>query len=595
MLNLKPVVLSGQPTSHVKIGVSKIGESTDLVRVRHANRSAYFYVKPVDDRLVDDIGTDIRIHENVEKLFGGFDRGRDCLVETDINPAEIPDCQSVSIHTAMDEGTLSSFLRESNYLLHPIEEVVTRGDDVDRFEPVEFEPSGYNTLRVTSETEIEFIDTGEYRELQTISDPQPGRSAPGRQGQSGEQGDEETVEVSIEPKQPTVSFEEDVAGLPEVKRTAENLLALFDPDVRDEVIDRYGDEFASRGNSMLLYGPPGCGKTLVSEAIAYEAKFNSNIEESYGEVKFLEIKGSDVLSKYSGESEKRVEAIFEKAHGIAQDGFAVLFFDEVDTLIPDRGDDSLQRHERSLTNAFLQEMNEIEDNLLVIGATNMPFTIDPAATRRFPIQQFIPQPKTDVMAEVWRKHLTSMNGTAGIEYDRLGEISTGYTPAEITDRVLGSELQREFVESVHLPDKDPIEPTTEYFIERLENTEPKTVRQYIASVRTQIDDLEGYPELRKYVEKQAERLDMQLGNEPSSLERLLGGETAGDKAGNEETANGSAAGTTGDNTGASAESRVDTQTDSKSASEHHGSDEPASTSDPPTGVPEADSGGDRRD
>ena len=595
MLNLKPVVLSGQPTSHVKIGVSKIGESTDLVRVRHANRSAYFYVKPVDDRLVDDIGTDIRIHENVEKLFGGFDRGRDCLVETDINPAEIPDCQSVSIHTAMDEGTLSSFLRESNYLLHPIEEVVTRGDDVDRFEPVEFEPSGYNTLRVTSETEIEFIDTGEYRELQTISDPQPGRSAPGRQGQSGEQGDEETVEVSIEPKQPTVSFEEDVAGLPEVKRTAENLLALFDPDVRDEVIDRYGDEFASRGSSMLLYGPPGCGKTLVSEAIAYEAKFNSNIEESYGEVKFLEIKGSDVLSKYSGESEKRVEAIFEKAHGIAQDGFAVLFFDEVDTLIPDRGDDSLQRHERSLTNAFLQEMNEIEDNLLVIGATNMPFTIDPAATRRFPIQQFIPQPKTDVMAEVWRKHLTSMNGTAGIEYDRLGEISTGYTPAEITDRVLGSELQREFVESVHLPDKDPIEPTTEYFIERLENTEPKTVRQYIASVRTQIDDLEGYPELRKYVEKQAERLDMQLGNEPSSLERLLGGETAGDKAGNEETANGSAAGTTGDNTGASAESRVDTQTDSKSASEHHGSDEPASTSDPPTGVPEADSGGDRRD
>jgi len=316
-----------------------------------------------------------------------------------------------------------------------------------------------------------------------------------------------------------------------VKRTAENLLALFDPDVRDEVIDRYGDEFAGRGNSMLLYGPPGCGKTLVSEAIAYEAKFNSNIEESYGEVKFLEIKGSDVLSKYSGESEKRVEAIFEKAHGIAQDGFAVLFFDEVDTLIPDRGDDSLQRHERSLTNAFLQEMNEIEDNLLVIGATNMPFTIDPAATRRFPIQQFIPQPETAVMAQVWKKHLSSMNGTDGIDYDRLGSLSTGYTPAEITDRVLGSELQREFVESVHLPDREPIEPTTDYFADRLAETEPKTVRQYVASVRTQIDDLEGYPELRRYVEAQAERLDMRLGNEPSSLERLFGGDDGGDAGG----------------------------------------------------------------
>ena len=411
----------------------------------------------------------------------------------------------------------------------------------------------------------------------------------GGQGRGRQKEDDEAVQVSLEPKKPTVSFGEDVAGLPEVKRTAENLLALFDPDVRDEVVDRYGDEFASRGNSMLLYGPPGCGKTLVSEAIAYEAKYNSNIEESYGEVKFLEIKGSDVLSKYSGESEKRVEAIFEKAHGIAQDGFAVLFFDEVDTLIPDRGDDSLQRHERSLTNAFLQEMNEIEDNLLVIGATNMPFTIDPAATRRFPIQQFIPQPETEVMAQVWRKHLASMHGTDGIDYDRLGELSTGYTPAEIADRVLGSELQREFVESVHLPDREPIEPTTDYFADRLGETEPKTVRQYVASVRTQIDDLEGYPELRRYVEDQAERLEMQLGTEPSSLEQLFGG---GEGDG------GSDDGGSGDDpaTGGDGGSGDDPATGGDGGATGRG-DAAGETEDagPTTGATEAEVGGDRRD
>ncbi|WP_255681516.1 ATP-binding protein [Natrinema sp. SYSU A 869] len=536
MLNLKPVALSGQPTSHVKIGASKVGGSTDLVEVKHANRRAYFYVKPVDDRLVDDIGTDIRLHENVEELFGGFDRGRDCLADPDVNPAAIPDCESVSIHTAMDDESLDTFLRETNYLLHPIEEVVMRGDDTELFEPVDLEPSGYSTVRVTADTDIEFVDTGEYRELKATADARPGEPI-GVEPERGDQqpADDEAIEVSIEPKQPTVSFEEDVAGLPEVKRTAENLLALFDPDVRDEVIDRYGDEFASRGNSMLLYGPPGCGKTLISEAIAYEAKFNSSIEDSYGEVKFLEIKGSDVLSKYSGESEKRVEAIFEKAHGIAQDGFAVLFFDEVDTLIPDRGDDSLQRHERSLTNAFLQEMNEIEDNLLVIGATNMPFTIDPAATRRFPIQQFIPQPDEEVMAEVWQKHLSAMTGTAAIEYERIGAESRGYTPAEIADRVLGSELQRELVESVHLPDREPIEPDTDYFLERLDETEPKTIRQYVASVRTQIDDLEGYPELKRYVEEQTERLGMRLGTESPSLEGLLGDETGLDSAETNET------------------------------------------------------------
>ncbi|OLZ42565.1 AAA family ATPase [Natrinema saccharevitans] len=523
MLNLTPILKRDQPTSRIEIGAKKVGPNTDTVEIRHNDRRAFFYVEPVDDSIVDGIGNKVRMHRNVKTVFGGIDRGTDFLVDPDATKRDVVECSSAKIHTSeIAPDDLEPFLRENDYLLHRMEEVVPKGDELATFEVAAMEPTDYATLRVTPDTDLEFIDAGELRELRATRTPAArGGPGPGGPGQEGD-GDEE-VQVSLEPKKPTVSFEEDVAGLPEVKRTAENLLALFDPDVRDEVVERYGDEFASRGNSMLLYGPPGCGKTLISEAIAYEAKYNSNIEDSYGEVKFLEIKGSDVLSKYSGESEKRVEAIFEKAHGIAQEGFAVLFFDEVDTLIPDRGDDSLQRHERSLTNAFLQEMNEIEDNLLVIGATNMPFTIDPAATRRFPIQQFIPQPDETVMAEVWRKHLSEMAGTDGIEYERLGARSEGYTPAEIADRVLGSELQRELVESVHLPDREPIEPDTDYFLERLAETEPKTIRQYVASVRTQIDDLEGYPELKRYVEDQAERLDMRLGSEPASLGELLGG------------------------------------------------------------------------
>jgi len=70
-------------------------------------------------------------------------------------------------------------------------------------------------------------------------------------------GEDESVSVDLNPKKPTVNFEDDVAGLSEVKQTAKMLLALFDPAVREEVIDRYGEEFASRGNSMLMYGPPG--------------------------------------------------------------------------------------------------------------------------------------------------------------------------------------------------------------------------------------------------------------------------------------------------------------------------------------------------
>ncbi|MFC6784774.1 ATP-binding protein [Halobaculum halobium] len=289
-----------------------------------------------------------------------------------------------------------------------------------------------------------------------------------------------------------------------MKNTAEMMLSLFEPDVRDEVVERYGEEFADRGGGMMLYGPPGCGKTLVSEAIAYEAKHNTDIEDSYGEVVFLEVRGSDVVSKYSGESEKNVRAAFEQAHEAAGDGFAVLFFDEVETLIPDRSDD-IQRHERALTNAFLQEMNDVEDNLLVIGATNMPFSIDPAATRRFPIQQFIPQPDAAVMSEVWRTSLGRISEELGEEaIAELGEASVGYTPAEIADRILGSELQRELIESVI--DGDAITPDKEYLMEKLEESEPKTVRQYVSSTMKQASELEGYPEMKRYLEEQAQQI-----------------------------------------------------------------------------------------
>jgi transitional endoplasmic reticulum ATPase len=516
MLNRTPIVKQDQPSSKIKIGKKGIGAGTEIVEIRHNKRRAYFYADLVEDSVVDKIGNKIKMHRNVAELFGGINRGSDFLVDPAARKRQVEVCDSVKIFTnEIAPEELEPFLRQNEYLLHPIEEVVPKGDAFVSFEIAEMEPTGYTTLQVTDTTDIEFIDAGEFREL-TSARNRDGHGSTGRRG-----GDEEGVSVSIDPKKPTVSFEEDVAGLSEVKKTAEMLLALFDPSVRNEVIERYGDNFASRGNSMLIYGPPGCGKTLVSEAIAYEAKFNAGIEENYGDVKFLEMKGSDVLSKYSGESEKRVEAIFERAHGIAQEGFAVLFFDEIETLIPDRSDNSLQRHERSLTNAFLQEMNEIEDNLLVIGATNMPFNIDPAATRRFPIQQFIPQPDERVMAEVWEKNLKSIRGAEKVDFQRLGEASVGYTPAEIADRVLGSEFQRELVDSVHRPGRDPIVPDTEYFLSRLEETEPKTIRQYITSVRNQLDDIEGYPEMRRYVESQAEELGIDIGDGPTLTEQLL--------------------------------------------------------------------------
>lgn len=511
--NLQPITNESQPTSHVRIGESKVG-SSEMVRIEHRGVGAFFYVKPVDD-FVGGIGNKVKFHKNVAKLFGGIDYSAPSFyVDTKVSKRDVEVCRSVELHVrGAPEDRIEQFMRESEYLVHNMEEVISNGDDLVPVQVYSMDPSGYRTLRITDDTDITFVSGSEVRDRPPVSAGSTGESSdPGRSsGQNGADSEDE-VDIDITPEKPTSSFEEDVAGLETVKSTARTMLAMFDPEKQREVIERYGDEFASRGGSMMLYGPPGCGKTLVSEAIAYEAKNNTNIEDEYGDVKFLKVKGGDVLSRYPGESERRIEAVFDQAHRVAQDGFAVLFFDEVETLIPDRSDDNLQRHERSLTNAFLQEMNDIEDNLLVIGATNMPFTIDPAATRRFPIQQFIPQPDADVMSQVWEVNLQTLPDADEIDFDRLGEASVGYTPAEIADRVLGSELQREFVESVVKPDREPIAPDTEYLLDRIAETESKTVKQYVASVREQIDDLEGYPEMQSYVEDQAEKHGIPLQN-----------------------------------------------------------------------------------
>lgn len=518
--NLDPVTKTDRPTSHLTIRERKVG-SSKVVAVQHQNTTAYFNVDPQREVMGSTLQNTVYLHENAAEVFGGIDHGAPFRIHTDVGMSEIPNCDSLTLHTdATDQEGLAEHLRSERFLVHPgVEEVAEIAGTLVSFDVVEVEPRNYTTLLVTDSTDIEFVDAEEAAGRDDggrggVAGP-GGAGAGGRGRADGEAG-EQDVDIDISPEKPTVSFEEDVAGLEDVKETARMLLALFDPETKAAVTDRYGEEFASRGGSMLLYGPPGCGKTLVSEAIAYEAAHNENIQEAYGDVQFLTVKGSDILSRYPGEAERRVEAVFEEAHKVAQEGFAVLFFDEIETLIPDRSDDDLQRHERSLTNAFLQEMDtdKIEDNLLIIGATNMPFTIDPAASRRFPMQQFIPQPDEAVMSQVWAKELADLeasNDRVDIDYDELASASVGYTPAEIADRVLGTDLQRDLIRSVVEEEREPVVPDTEYLLEQLEDHDAKTVRQFVTSVREEADALEGYPQMRDYVEEQADRLGISMG------------------------------------------------------------------------------------
>jgi transitional endoplasmic reticulum ATPase len=164
MLNLTPIVKGDQPSSKIKVGKKKVGPGTELVEIRHKGTRAYFYVDPVEDSVVDTIGNKVKMHRNVATLFGGIDRGADFLVDPDVRKRQVEICDSVKVFTnEIAPGELEPFLRGNEYLLHPIEEVVPKGDELVSFEIAEMEPTGYTTLRVPDTTDVEFVDGGEVR------------------------------------------------------------------------------------------------------------------------------------------------------------------------------------------------------------------------------------------------------------------------------------------------------------------------------------------------------------------------------------------------------------------------------------------------
>lgn len=177
----------------------------------------------------------------------------------------------------------------------------------------------------------------------------------------------------------------DVGGMESVKE--EIRMKILYPLKNPDLFRAYGKK---AGGGVLLYGPPGCGKTLISRATAGEI-----------EAAFLSIGIHQILDLYIGESEKNLHGIFETAR---QNTPCVLFFDEVDALAADRRD-MRKSAGRTLINQFLAEMdgtNSENENVLILGATNAPWHIDPAFRRpgRFDRILFVPPPDEPARAAI---------------------------------------------------------------------------------------------------------------------------------------------------------------------------------------------------
>lgn len=173
---------------------------------------------------------------------------------------------------------------------------------------------------------------------------------------------------------------------------------------------------------ILLSGPPGCGKTLLAKAIANESKVN-----------FISVKGPALLSKYVGESEQGVREVFRKAR---QASPCIVFFDEIDALVPARGGGSTDAHvaERVLSQ-FLAELDGIEElkGVLILAATNRVDMLDPAVIRpgRFDEVIEIPMPDEKDREEIFRVHLKNKPIETSVDPADLASRAGGFSGAEI--------------------------------------------------------------------------------------------------------------------------------------------------------------------
>jgi len=207
----------------------------------------------------------------------------------------------------------------------------------------------------------------------------------------------------------------DVAGMDELKKILR--LRIIEPFLRPGLFQRFKRK---AGGGVLLYGPPGCGKTMMAKAIATEC-----------DASFTAVGISDVLNMFVGQSEQNLAGVFDKARSERP---AVLFFDELDALAYSRSK-AHSDHTRTTVNEFLNQLDGMSgqnDGVLVLGATNMPWDVDEAMKRpgRFDRQVFVPPPDAQAREEIFRMKLRDVP-VAELDYAALARLTENFSGADI--------------------------------------------------------------------------------------------------------------------------------------------------------------------
>jgi SpoVK/Ycf46/Vps4 family AAA+-type ATPase len=237
------------------------------------------------------------------------------------------------------------------------------------------------------------------------------------------------------------------------------------PMMQPELFKAYGK---AAGGGILMYGPPGCGKTYLARATAGEVK-----------AKFLSVGISDVLDMWIGSSEKNLHELFNQAR---QNTPCVLFFDEVDALGASRAD-MRQTGGRHLINQFLSELDGVDaknDGLLILAATNAPWHVDNAFRRpgRFDRIVFVPPPDQKARASIL-EIIVKGKPIDGLEFDAIAKKTDGYSGADLT-AIVNLAIEAKLRDAMKSGKLEPIR--TKDLLAAVSQVKP-SVREWFATAR----------------------------------------------------------------------------------------------------------------
>jgi len=275
---------------------------------------------------------------------------------------------------------------------------------------------------------------------------------------------------------PNVKYS-DIGGLKNVKKQLREMVEW--PLEHPDSFKRMGIK-PPRG--ILMFGPPGCGKTLLAKAVANESEAN-----------FISIKGPSLFSKWVGESEKAIREIFRKARQVSP---CIVFFDEIDSLAPKRSGGEGSRAYEQVVNQLLTELDGLEElnDVVVIGATNRPDIVDPALLRpgRFDRIIIVPQPDEESRLQIFKVHTKGMPLSKEVDLEELSRKTKGFSGADIQAlcREAAMASLRESIESKKVT-KEHFDKAFKEVGPSLRDEDTKSYRGFKEKAKTKIMDREA--------------------------------------------------------------------------------------------------------